>query len=189
MLLHSCDEEVLREGSAWEALLRAQSAGKVRFIGYSGDNEAVAYATTLPGLAVLETSINLCDQANLAAAVPLARDRDIGVIAKRPLANTAWRPLMELTGFYQCYAEPYHHRFQAMGLEESEVPWPELALRFTLSHPGVHTAVVGTTKPEHLARNADAVKKGPLPETMVMKIRDSFLRGQERDGQAWRGLI
>jgi aryl-alcohol dehydrogenase-like predicted oxidoreductase len=36
-------------------------------------------------------------------------------------------------------------------------------LRFTLSHPDVHTTIVGTLNPEHLRANADAARKGPLP--------------------------
>jgi aryl-alcohol dehydrogenase-like predicted oxidoreductase len=44
MLLHSCELDVLKQGDALDALIRAREAGKVRHVGYSGDNEAVAYA-------------------------------------------------------------------------------------------------------------------------------------------------
>src|SRR5215210_2916911 len=44
MLLHTCDKSVLEKGEALGALVAAREAGKIRFVGYSGDNEAVAYA-------------------------------------------------------------------------------------------------------------------------------------------------
>jgi len=65
MLLHTCGLELLRRGEALETLVRARQAGKVRHIGYSGDNEAAGYAAALPDVAVVETSLNICDQANI----------------------------------------------------------------------------------------------------------------------------
>ena len=42
MLLHSCDLGTLKQGEALGALVKAREAGKIRFAGYSGDNEAAA---------------------------------------------------------------------------------------------------------------------------------------------------
>src|SRR5262249_33651615 len=36
-------------------------------------------------------------------------------------------------------------------------------LRFTISHPDMHTTIVGTMIPEHLADNVKAAQAGPLP--------------------------
>ena len=72
MLLHSCRQEVLARGEALGALLRAKEAGKIRFAGYSGDNEAATFATGLPGVDVLMCSASICDQANLEGALPAA---------------------------------------------------------------------------------------------------------------------
>jgi aryl-alcohol dehydrogenase-like predicted oxidoreductase len=43
------------------------------------------------------------------------------------------------------------------------MPRMEFLLRFTLSHPDVHTTIVGTANPNHLAANVSAAAKGPLP--------------------------
>jgi aryl-alcohol dehydrogenase-like predicted oxidoreductase len=37
-------------------------------------------------------------------------------------------------------------------------------LRFTMSHPHVHTTIVGTQNPDHLKENVAAAEKGPLPQ-------------------------
>jgi aryl-alcohol dehydrogenase-like predicted oxidoreductase len=39
----------------------------------------------------------------------------------------------------------------------------EFVLRFTFSHPSMHTNIVGTLNPEHLRSNVEAMQKGPLP--------------------------
>ena len=46
-------------------------------------------------------------------------------------------------------------------LEEGETPTSFL-LRFTISHPGMHTTIVGTKNPDHLAEDVRIAEKGPL---------------------------
>lgn len=192
MLLHTCDQEVLERGEAVEALVQAREAGKILFAGFSGDNQAAAYAATLEEIAVIQTSINICDQANIDRVLPVTRDHGIGVIAKRPLANAAWKDLNEQPGFYARYAETYTERLAWMdvsprdlGFEEDE--WAEIALRFTLSADGVHTAIIGTTDPDHVRANLVAAARGPLSEDDVGRIRIAFLEAQSEMGGDWLG--
>ncbi len=46
-------------------------------------------------------------------------------------------------------------------LDEGETR-TDFLLRFTLSHPDMHTTIVGTLNPNHLAQNIAAATKGPL---------------------------
>ena len=46
------------------ATVKAKKAGKIKHAGYSGDNQAAAYACELPGCDVIEISINYVDQNN-----------------------------------------------------------------------------------------------------------------------------
>ena len=47
-------------------------------------------------------------------------------------------------------------------LDEGETR-SDFLLRFTLSHPDMHTTIVGTLNPTHLTQNVAATAKGPLP--------------------------
>ena len=195
MLLHSCELDVLQRGEALEALRRARAAGKIRFLGYSGDNEAATYAAEQPDVAVIETSVSIADQHNIDGVLAVARRRNLGVLAKRPIANAAWKQPEQQPGFYRDYSSIYHQRLARMGLTleklgypdggAPEAAWAELALRFTLSHPGVHTAIVGTTNPAHVAANVAAAEKGPLPAAQVEAIRAAFARAEEADSEEW----
>ncbi len=46
--------------------------------------------------------------------------------------------------------------------EEGESP-TAFMLRYTLSHPDVHTIIAGTLNPDHLAENVATAHRGPLP--------------------------
>jgi aryl-alcohol dehydrogenase-like predicted oxidoreductase len=195
MLLHTCDEPTLRRGEALGALVKARQAGKIRFAGFSGDNEIAAYAATLPEVAVVETSINLADQVNIDLVLPAARKHDVGVLAKRPVANAAWKNAKDQPGFYGGYAQRYHDRLAKMKLDPAdlgfagvpaELAWPELAIRFAISHPGVNTAIAGTASLENTARNIACTRKGALPADIVRKIRDTF--NAAKGDENWPGM-
>src|SRR3954471_7594295 len=124
MLLHSCDLATLKKGEALGALVKARDAGKVRFAGYSGDNEALAWAAAHPDVAVVETSVNFADQANIDHGVAVARQHDVAVIAKRPIANAAWL-CADGRGFYSEYVRPYVDRLRQMKLTPAALGLPD----------------------------------------------------------------
>ncbi len=179
MLLHSCDLKTLKDGNVIEPLVKARDAGKIKFIGYSGDNDAAAYAAGLDDISVIETSINITDQANIEKVLPICRARNVGVLAKRPIANAAWKDLSEQQGLYKTYAKTYTDRLAQMKVKPSDLDfndadWPEIALRFTLSQPGVHCAIIGTQNAENAKLNITLAEKGPLPVNVVETIRAAF---------------
>lgn len=193
MLLHSCDLPTLKSGDALSALLKARDAGKIRFAGYSGDNEAAAWAAEQEDIAVIETSVNLVDQRNIDLLLPTCVANNVAVLAKRPIANACWKDISTQQGIYKNYVAEYSRRFASMnlspielGFPDSPASWPEIALRFTLSQPGVHTAIVGTTNPANFAANLSQIAKGPLPADTLTRIRAAFHKADP--AASWLGL-
>ncbi|WP_430203979.1 hypothetical protein [Paenibacillus lautus] len=60
------------------------------------------------------------------------------------------------------------------------------ALRFTLSTPGVATAIVDTANPDRWEQNAALLEKGQLPEDFYESIRN---RWREVAGADWVGKV
>lgn len=183
--LHSCSETVLRKGAAITALQTAREKGYARYIGYSGDSVAARYAVECGAFDTLQTSINIADQEAIELTLPLAREKQMGVIAKRPIANAAWKenhkPIESYHHAYWDRLNKLHYEFiRHHPLEESIAH----ALRFTLSVPDVHTAIVGTTKPERWLENAKVIEAGLLNETEFAAIRE---RWEEIAPKTWIG--
>lgn len=181
--LHSCSEEILRRGEVIQVLERAKQAGKTRYIGYSGDRNDALYAVQTGLFDSLETSVNIADQEVIQLTLGEAARRGMGVTAKRPIANVAWA--FETMNKEE-YPYVYWKRLQELNYNflEDVQNGVEIALRFALSIPGVHTAIVGTRNPDRWAQNAALLTKGNLPQEQYDQIRS---RWQEIAGSDWVG--
>jgi aryl-alcohol dehydrogenase-like predicted oxidoreductase len=156
-----------------------------RYIGYSGDGEAARFAVECGRFDTLQTSVSIADQECFDLTLPLARKRGMGVIAKRPIANAAWR-------YARRPAEPYYQAYWTR-LRALDYPFVRdaervvsTALRFTLAAPGVHTAIVGTKRPERWPENARLLEAGPLPAAEVERIRARWRQVAE---PSWTGEV
>ena len=184
--LHSCGVDVLERGEVITALQDAQKAGKTRYIGYSGDNEAAAWAVESGLFQTLQTSFNLVDQRARTLLFPKAREQGMGIIVKRPLANAVWRASRSPSA----YADEYFRRAQILAQDGPLPNEPEdpilLALGFTLAHPEVDTAIVGTRNPAHMRANIRLVEEAlPIDPATVEELHRRF----QRHGQDWRQEI
>jgi aryl-alcohol dehydrogenase-like predicted oxidoreductase len=182
--LHSCTLAQLRKGEVIAALERARERGWARYVGYSGDGAAARYAVECGRFDTLQTSVSLADQEAIDLTLPLARERGLGVIAKRPLANVAWRHARKPA---EPYYQDYWARLRALDYDflrgDRAVA---TALRFTLAVPGVHTAIVGTTKPDRWQTNAALLAAGGLPPAEFARIR---ARWRQVAAPSWEGQV
>jgi aryl-alcohol dehydrogenase-like predicted oxidoreductase len=141
----------LEEQGALDALLDLKRQGKVRFIGMSGTlpnlPEQIAMGVfdvfQIPYSAVQSEHEDLISQAAAAGAGTVIR----GGAAKGAWDGTALDDLLD-------------------GASRTE-----FILRFTLSHPDLHTTIVGTSDVGHLETNLAAARKGPLPADVYAEAK------------------
>ena len=149
------------------------------------NNAAALWAVNSGRFDTLQISVNIADQAGI-ATISAANRAGMGVIAKRPVANAAW-----ITGQKPAnsYAHGYWDRLQKLQYDFLSLPGEAgvaHALRFTLSIPGVSTAIVGTMHPERWPQNLQTVAKGNLLQTEYGAIRTRWDNVANAD---WVGLI
>ena len=95
----------------------------------------------------------------------------MGIIAKRPIANGAFG---KQASPYD-YADAYFDRSRSMTVPEgAPEDGIELALRFTLSHDAIDTAIVGTTKLANAQKNIATLSLGPLAESVIDSLHTQF---------------
>jgi aryl-alcohol dehydrogenase-like predicted oxidoreductase len=182
--LHSCAEDMLKKGEVIEALQKAKKEGKTRYIGYSGDGADALYAVNSGAFDALQTSVSIADQEAIELTISKAREAGMGVIAKRPIANAAWRNKSKPSN---SYIVEYWERLRKLNYDfvNGNISHAAAtALRFTLSIPGVDVAIVGTAKAGRWKENADLLAKGLLSEEEFAAIRSKW---KEVAPQEWVG--
>jgi aryl-alcohol dehydrogenase-like predicted oxidoreductase len=176
MQFHSCDWPILEQGDVVEALIKARAAGKVRFIGYSGDNDDALWAVNSGIFDTLQTSFSMVDQKARNGLLEAAEAKGMGIIIKRPIGNGVWGKASVASAYHQKYLD----RAQAMAavgpIDGADDPI-KMAMGFTFAHAQVSTAIVGTTNPDHLLSNIAMLDQGvALPsgtmETLVQRFAD-----------------
>ncbi len=157
-----------------EALHSLRAEGKVRFLGMSGtlpnlpDQIAMGVfdAFQIPYSALQPEHGKLISRAANAGAGVLIRSAVARGTASQD-KNWTVQPLSSS-------GPPAQDRWEAAKLDElldDGMNRHEFILRFTLSHPGVSSAIVGTSKPAHLRSNVEAASRGPLPDDVYAEAR------------------
>ena len=171
----SPDRATLERNHTVETLQELRDEGKVRFIGMSGilpdlpDHLAmnVFDAFQIPYSAVQRDHEELIAEAASEGAGTLIRG---GAARGAASGEKNWRigPLTQEPGLGQ-------RNWETSGIEgllaEAGMPAMEFVLRFTLSHPGLSTTIVGTANPGHLAGNIATAEKGPLPADLYEEAK------------------
>jgi aryl-alcohol dehydrogenase-like predicted oxidoreductase len=177
----------LEENHTVETLRDLQAEGKVRFIGMSGilpnlpDHIAMGVFDVfqIPYSAVQRDHEELITEAADAGAGNFIRG---GAARGAVSADKTWRtrPLSQDPGVGQ-------RNWETSGiaglLSEAGMGNMEFVLRFTLSHPGLSTTIVGTSNPAHLASNMAFAERGPLPADLYEKAKKRLPLPERKPGK------
>jgi aryl-alcohol dehydrogenase-like predicted oxidoreductase len=173
----------LAAGRTVETLQELRAEGKVRFIGMSGIlphlPEQIAMNVfdvfQIPYSALQREHEDLITEAVATGAGTLIRGGAARGAASEE-KNWTTGPLSQPAGLGQ-------RNWEASGVEDllagSGMSRMEFVLRFTLSHPGLSSTIVGTANPAHLAGNIAIAERGPLPEDLYEEAKK---RLQSADG-------
>ena len=163
-----------------EALVNAKITGKCRFIGLSHENQSAISGISTNIFDTLQTSFNLIDQKARYKLLPLCKEMNVGVIAKRPIAKAIWKNIIQNPNDIPLgFANVERYRRAKLILESDLIESARqnpiaLSLGFTLAHD-IDTAIVGTRNVEHLIQNVESVNNElPISEISLKYLRDRF---------------
>jgi aryl-alcohol dehydrogenase-like predicted oxidoreductase len=199
--LHCPPTPVYQQDETFEALDRLVEEGRVKNYGVSVEKvEEAKMALEYPGVKTVQIIFNIFRQKPAEEFFPLAAERNVGILARVPLASGLLSGKMSAD---RRFAPNDHRNFnregQAFdrgetfagvdfetGLDAAEklkelVPegytLAQLALRWILMHPEVSCAIPGAKRPDQLEENLDAAQMPPLSGETMARIREIYDRG------------
>lgn len=160
----SPSRQTLEENGALDALLQLQAAGKVRFIGMSGTLPNLRDHIAMGIFDVFQVPYSAVEREH-EDAISRAAEAGAGIVIRGGAAKGA--PSTEKQTGLQW------DRWQRAQLDDllDGMTSVEFVLRFTFSHPHMHTTIVGTVNPAHLQANLAALEKGPLPSDVYVEAK------------------
>lgn len=155
--IHSAKAEIIRNGETLSAMKDIQKEGKVRFLGISTDfEEAALLAIETNEFDTIQISYNALNLEMTKKVLPLAMDRNIGVIIKDGMARG-----MLSSKFSDVTESQYISKIEQLIeiANKNSMTLSELAISYVVSSPIVSSVIIGTKKIEHLNSNVFAVQR------------------------------
>jgi len=155
---------VLEHEGAIETLHDLQRAGKIRFLGCSSILPHLTDHIAMGVFDVFQIPYSAL-QPEHEAAITAAAKAGAGIVIRGSVARGE-------PGAGQGSADVWQLWEKAKMDELLEgMSATEFMLRFTITNPDVHTAIVGTLNPAHLHENITAVLQGPLPASVYNEAK------------------
>jgi aryl-alcohol dehydrogenase-like predicted oxidoreductase len=166
----SPSKATLEENHTVETLRDLQAEGKARFIGMSGILPNLPDHLAMGIFDVFQIPYSAV-QRDHEELITEAADAGAGTFIRGGAAEDKnWQsgPLSQDPGVGQ---RNWETSGMADLLSEAGMSNMEFVLRFTLSHPGLSTTIVGTSSPVHLAGNIAVAERGPLPADLYEEAK------------------
>ncbi len=196
--LHCPPTETYRQDETFGALDALQEAGKLKNYGVSVEKvEEARMALEYPGVKTVQIIFNIFRQKPAEEFFPIAEERNIGVLARVPLASGLLSGKMSAD---RSFEEGDHRNFNRNGeafdkgetfsgvdfetglqaAEELKELVPEgatlaqFALRWILMHPAVSCAIPGGKNPAQVEDNVDAADLPPLSDAAMERAKEVY---------------
>jgi aryl-alcohol dehydrogenase-like predicted oxidoreductase len=196
--LHCVPTEVLRDGAIFGWMDEFKAEGLVRHWGASVETiEEGMICLEQPGCATLQIIFNLFRQDAAQKLLPLAAERDVGIIVRLPLASGLLSGKYDKTSTFDTSDHRNYNRDgqafsvgetfsgikfergvelvqELKGLAPEGVPMSQFALRWILDHPQVSTIIAGVSKPEQIADNVAATERKSLFPALMNQLGEWY---------------
>lgn len=165
MQLHNPTVEQCDQGDLVAVLQEMRQQGKVRFIGCSSTDPHLSTYINRGVFDVFQIPYSALERKH-EQTIQEAADSGAGVIIRGGVARGEPGSGMGHTDRWAAW--------EAANLDElldSGETRTQFLLRFTISHPGMSTTIVGTKNPKHLEENVRAARRGPLSSDVYQEAR------------------
>jgi aryl-alcohol dehydrogenase-like predicted oxidoreductase len=151
----------------WPLLSGWKRSGKIRYIGITTANasqhaEMSALMRRFP-VDFVQVDYSIANGDATSSVLPVALERRIAVIANVPFGGRAGA---NLTMSQDRPLPPFAAEFGA-------ADWPQLLLKYVVSHPAVTCTIAGSTRLEHLEDN-QAAGRGSLPDAPARRRIEQY---------------
>ena len=160
----SPSRKTLEEHGALETVLELKRAGTVRFVGMSGTLPHLADHIAMGVFDVFQIPYSAVEREH-ETIITAAAQAGAGVVIRGGAAKGAPTEGKQ--------AGVQWERWQGVRLDDllDGMTPMEFILRFTFTHPDLHTNIVGTINPDHLRHNVDVSRQGPLPPQIYAEAK------------------
>jgi len=147
-------------------------AGRIRYVGmttsFANQHADMLAAMRTHPVDFIQIDYSIGNRAAASDILPLALEKGIAVMLNEPFGGRRGASLLAKAG---------RHPLPQWAPEIDAATWPQVMLKYALSHPAVTCAIPGTTKVAHLEDNLGGAR-GRLPDAALRK----------RMEQAWDAL-
>ena len=170
------------QGPVLDLLREYKEKGRIGFIGLGGTTTTEMARLIRSGkfdIVLTAFEYSLLWQEAKYDVLPAAKSAGMGILAGSPLQQGAltrifWHDVVEKP--MRWLSTPRRLQFKRLYefIQDSGMPITEMAMRFVLSNPDIHTILTGVKSVAELETNVEAIMKGPLPPDMLKEIDDIY---------------
>jgi aryl-alcohol dehydrogenase-like predicted oxidoreductase len=160
----SPSRRTLEEHGALETVLELRRAGTIRFVGMSGTLPNLPDHIAMGVFDVFQIPYSAVEREH-EALIAAAAKAGAGIVIRGGAAKGA-----PTEGKQDGVQWERWRQVDLRDLLDGMTPI-EFILRFTFTHPDLHTNIVGTISPAHLQHNVDVLRRGPLPADVYAEAK------------------